>query len=120
MEIFPRRGVELSSRAEVRFPEAEYDRPAVVVKMANGARAARFTTATASYNFTVTFLGDTEDFNVMMAFIEAHGCVVPFTIVHPDYGEGTAYIAVPKHRIPKVVSGDPAWRRLEIPIEGQY
>lgn len=122
MATFPRRGIELSAGCELLFDHAEYHRPTLLVRFENGAREGRFRTATGAYNFTATFTGDDNDFQVMMDFLTSHGNVTAFTLVHPDYGTGTAYLNFPEGRIPipKVVRGNPRWRRIEIPIEGQF
>jgi hypothetical protein len=120
METFPRKGVELSANCELLFNDAEYDRPAHVVRFENGSREARFRTAAGAFNFSVAFTGDDNDFQVMMDFIDIHGVVTPFTLVHPDYGTGTANFRDQKIPIAKVVRGNPRWRRIEIAIEGQF
>lgn len=120
MATFPRKGVELSTNCELLFDDARYHRPAIVTEFENGAREARFRTATGTYEFDITFTGDDNDFNVMMAFIETHGNVVTFTLVHPDYGTGTAYIVDETVSIQKVVRGNPRWRRIQLTVRSEH
>lgn len=122
MAYFPRIGIELSSDSELLFTDAEMDRPSLIVRFENNFREGRFRTPGPTYNFVVTIRCNETDFNVLMAFIELHGAVTPFTLVHPDYGEGTAFLALAKQKIRKIVRGKPGlrWFELEIPIEAEY
>lgn len=120
MAYFPRKGTELSANAEVRFLEGSNDRPAVVHRMEDGWREGRFLSEGSTHPFTVVFRGPKADFDVMDAFFESHGTVVEFDVVHPDLGTGTGYLTQTRHSFRKIVSGNPAWFEMEIPIEGTF
>jgi hypothetical protein len=120
MAYFPRVGVELSTQARLSFLRAPltHDRPAHMVRFANGAKSGRFKTPARTLNFTIIFDGPAADMAVMDAFFNDYGVIVPFTVDHPHLGEGLCYLVLQKHQIEPVVAGDPVWYRIEIPIEG--
>jgi hypothetical protein len=120
METFPRKGVELSTDCELRFVASSHIRPAIVVRFENGSREARFRTSKGMKSFTAIFVGSGDDFGAMTDFIEAHGVVTSFTIVHPDFGTGVGNLRNTEHPIEKVVSGELSWFRMEIPIEAAF
>jgi hypothetical protein len=120
METFPRKGTELSTECELLFGKAKHKRPAILIEFEDGSREGRFRTPSAAYDFEVVFTGHDDDFTVMMAFLDTHGAVTPFTLIHPDYGTGTANFVLEEHEIEKVVGGNPRWRRIVMPIRSQF
>jgi hypothetical protein len=126
MNIFPRRGIELSFDCEVLFPRAAHSRPAVVKRFENRSSSARFLTQKAIYRFVITFKGaggldvagsPGDNLGIMLAFIDYHGIVIPYTLHHPHYGEGTAKFLQIEHEIEKVGGGNPPWMGLAMPVE---
>lgn len=120
MDIFPRRGVELTTECEMLFPKARQVRPAIVHRYENGSRSARFRTAKPIYYFTITFKGSADNYGIVTDFLGDHGVVVPFQLVHPDYGTGIANLQSQEHEMLKVVSGNPPWFGVEIPVEAVF
>lgn len=123
MEIFPRRGIELSEGCGVLHGKARHIRPTITRRFENGSKESRFRTEKGYYQFEVTVTapsGMPDDFGTILDFIERHGTVTPFTIEHPDYGTGTATLLQAEHDIERVISGvagHPSLFRIVIPVE---
>lgn len=122
MEIFPRRGIELSLEAEVLFPRATYEHPAIVVEFETGYKERRARTVNGRFReLVVTVRANQFDMNVVMDFLRARKLSVePFTLVHPDYGTGTVNYASQELPLTKIVAGNPAWFQFEVPMEAAF
>ena len=122
MAYSPRVGTEFSSAANVRFLAApiEHDRPAHVVRFENGSKSGRFSTSGPAYNFTIICHLNAADLAVLTDFAAVNGVVTPFTVDHPQLGEGTCYLKLTRHELVPVVGGNPVWYRVEVPVEGAF
>lgn len=120
MAYFPRKGYELSEECEVRFGKAKIQRPSIVHRYENKSSSARFATGKAIHTFAISFAGAEDNFGTVTDFFDTHGNVVPFTLVHPHYGVGTAKFVDDNIEPDPIVHGNPPWFRIEMQVEAVF
>jgi phage-related protein len=122
MDTFPRRGTELSLEAMVTFPSQIFERPALHVEFSNGWFEDRAIGETSRYKeFKVHFNVNQYDWNVIMAFLEAHDLSVqPFFLEHPYFGTGIVNYALTELPSETVISGNPAWFSFDLAFRGAF
>lgn len=122
METFPRRGIELSAQAEILFPRATYERPAIVTEFENGFKERRARGASGRFKeLVVRCRVNQDDMNVIFAFLVDRAlCVEPFTLEHPYWGTGTVNYGSQELPTDIIVAGNPAWYSFELPLEGSF
>lgn len=122
MAYFPRVGVEFSSSANVRFLAAplKHIRPAHRVRYSDGTPAGRFSTPGPTIDFTIVCRLAAVDLAVLTGFFSTYGVVTPFTVDHPQLGEGNCLLKQTEHELKPIIAGDPVWYLVEVPVEGIF
>lgn len=106
----------------VKYPTMTYERAGVDVKFENGWTATRVLDHAGRWSeFTVIMVLRQEDYQTVLDFLTAHELRnIPFRFTHRYLGTAIARYALWKLPIGVEIDGNPAWFRVELPMEGLF
>lgn len=111
-----------SGSVSIQFPNAIYERRGAEVTFDNGVVSTRTTTSKGRWKeFTVVMTLNQTDMQTVFDFLVEHELRnIPFRFTH--YYLGTGIVRYGKWELPlaTAIDGNPAWFRLELPLEGLY
>jgi hypothetical protein len=122
LPIFPRKGVELSTDAEVIFDKepGEIRVPAIRVEFENGDPESRARVASGDFVWSVGLRMPDPDKIVLMDFLYQRLLDrSPFTFTHPDFGTATAWYDEESLPFKKIIRGTPRWWGFDIKIRAR-
>jgi len=122
MDTFPRPGHGLSPSASIRYPNAVYERPGLIVAMDNGVKQRRTLGRTGRFKaFTISCVLNQADTNTVFAFLNAQDLFAkPFTLIHPYWGTGTVNYALTELPLATPIEGDSPWFQFDLQLEGNF
>lgn len=109
-------------RVAIHYPSATYERKATEVVFENGVVASRTITSKGRWkDLLVVMTLNQTDMQTVFDFLVAQELRnIPFRFTHRYFGTGIVRYAKWELPLPVAIDGNPAWFRIELPMEGLY